>query len=151
MFVAITKTLGVAMFGGVRSFINPFITIADASARVKSKATGAVAEETAGGPISVWPAVAFSLLVLDGQRFIIQISDPFGRGWDLFGPEDYAINWALVSTGVIAWVQTTAMEVGHVPAVAAAHDRAIDRDDRPHRGWPVHPARRVLSNRRVRN
>jgi len=69
----------------------------------------------------------FSLLVLDGQRFIIQVSDPFGRGWDLFGTKDYAINWALVSTGLIAWVQTTAIAVGHVMAVAAAHDRAIGR------------------------
>ena len=72
----------------------------------------------------------FSLLVLDGQRFIIQISDPFGRGWDLFGTKDYAINWALVSTGVIAWVQTTAIAAGHVLAVAASHDRAIDRYER---------------------
>ncbi len=72
----------------------------------------------------------FSLLVLDGQRFIIQVSDPFGRGWDLFGTKDYAINWALVSTGLIAWVQTTAIAVGHVMAVAAAHDRAISRYER---------------------
>jgi len=72
----------------------------------------------------------FSLLVLDGQRFIIQVSDPFGRGWDLFGTKDYAINWALVSTGFIAWVQTTAIAVGHVMAVAAAHDRAIGRYER---------------------
>ncbi len=72
----------------------------------------------------------FSLLVLDGQRFIIQISDPFGRGWDLFGTKDYAINWALISTGAIAWVQTAAIAVGHVLAVAAAHDRSISRYER---------------------
>ncbi len=72
----------------------------------------------------------FSLLVLDGQRFIIQISDPFGRGWDLFGTKDYAINWALISTGAIAWVQTAAIAVGHVLAVAAAHDLSIRRYER---------------------
>ncbi len=72
----------------------------------------------------------FSLLLLDGQRIIIQVSDPFGRGWDLFGTKDYAINWALVSTGVIAWVQTTSIAVGHVLAVAMAHDRAIGRYER---------------------
>jgi hypothetical protein len=80
-------------------------------------------------PIAAAYAVAhyFSLLVLDGQRMFIQISDPFGRGWDLFGTKDYAINWVFVSPGVIAWVQTLAIAIGHVLAVAAAHDRAISR------------------------
>jgi hypothetical protein len=80
-------------------------------------------------PIAAAYAVAhyFSLLVLDGQRMFIQISDPFGRGWDLFGTKDYAINWLIVSPGAIAWVQTLAIAIGHVLAVAAAHDRAISR------------------------
>ena len=80
-------------------------------------------------PIAAAYAVAhyFSLLALDGQRMIIQISDPFGRGWDLFGTKDYTINWLLVSPDVIAWVQTLAIAIGHVLAVAAAHDRAISR------------------------
>lgn len=80
-------------------------------------------------PIAAAYAVAhyFSLLVLDGQRMFIQISDPFGRGWDLFGTKDYAIDWLLVSPGTIAWVQTLAIAIGHVLAVAAAHDKAISR------------------------
>lgn len=80
-------------------------------------------------PIAAAYAVAhyFSLLVLDGQRMFIRISDPFGRGWDLFGTADYAIDWTLVSPDVIAWVQTLAIAVGHVLAVAAAHDVAISR------------------------
>lgn len=80
-------------------------------------------------PIAAAYAVAhyFSLLVLDGQRMFIQISDPLGRGWDLFGTKDYEINWVLVSPSTIAWVQTLAIAVGHVLAVAAAHDRAISR------------------------
>lgn len=80
-------------------------------------------------PIAAAYAVAhyFSLLVLDGQRMFIQVSDPFGRGWDLFGTKDYTINWVLVSPDVVAWVQTLAIAVGHVLAVAAAHDRAISR------------------------
>ncbi|MEQ8839620.1 MAG: hypothetical protein RIB98_01455 [Acidimicrobiales bacterium] len=80
-------------------------------------------------PIAAAYAVAhyFSLLVLDGQRMFIQISDPLGRGWDLFGTKDYEINWLLVSPSTIAWVQTLAIAIGHVLAVAAAHDRAISR------------------------
>lgn len=80
-------------------------------------------------PIAAAYAVAhyFSLLVLDGQRIIIRMSDPFGKGWDLFGTADYAIDWTFVSPGTIAWVQTLAIAVGHVLAVAAAHDVAISR------------------------
>jgi len=80
-------------------------------------------------PIAAAYAVAhyFSLLVLDGQRMFIRISDPFGRGWDLFGTADYAIDWTVVSPDTIAWVQTLAIAVGHVLAVAAAHDVAISR------------------------
>jgi len=97
--------------------------------------TGESTEELSGAfgptlvPIAAAYAVAhyFSLLVLDGQRMFIQISDPFGRGWDLFGTKDYAIDWLLVSPSVIAWVQTLAIAIGHVLAVAAAHDRAISR------------------------
>lgn len=82
-------------------------------------------------PIAAAYAVAhyFSLLVLDGQRMIIQISDPLGKGWDLFGTKDYAIDFTLVSPSTIAWVQTLAIAVGHVLAVAAAHDVAISRYD----------------------
>ena len=80
-------------------------------------------------PIAAAYAVAhyFSLLVLDGQRMFIRISDPFGRGWDLFGTAEYAIDWTVVSPDVIAWVQTLGIAVGHVLAVAAAHDLAISR------------------------
>ena len=82
-------------------------------------------------PIAAAYAVAhyFSLLVLDGQRMFIRISDPAGRGWDLFGTVEYSIDWTFVSPDVIAWVQTLAIAIGHVLAVALAHDVAIER-------WP---------------
>lgn len=82
-------------------------------------------------PIAAAYAIAhyFSLLVLDGQTLFIHISDPFGRGSDWFGTVDYQINWTFVSPATIAWVQTLAIAVGHVLAVVAAHDRAIERYD----------------------
>ncbi len=73
----------------------------------------------------------FSLLVLEGQAMFIAVSDPFGRGWDLFGTKDWAIDWTLVSPAAVAWVQTCAIALGHVMAVAAAHDVAIGRFERP--------------------
>ena len=82
-------------------------------------------------PIAAAYAVAhnFSILVLTGQRMFIRVSDPAGRGWDLFGTADYAIDWTIVSPATIAWVQTLAIAIGHVAGVAAAHDVAISRYD----------------------
>ncbi|MEM8705437.1 MAG: hypothetical protein AAGE98_03200 [Actinomycetota bacterium] len=82
-------------------------------------------------PIAAAYAVAhyFSFLVLTGQRMFIRISDPAGRGWDLFGTADYTIDWTIISPDAIAWVQTLAIAIGHVAGVAAAHDVAISRYD----------------------
>jgi len=66
----------------------------------------------------------FSLLVLEGQAAVALISDPFGRGWDLFGTADNLINYTLLSPDAIAWVQAGAIVAGHVAAVVVAHDRA---------------------------
>jgi hypothetical protein len=79
-------------------------------------------------PITLGYAIAhyFSLLLFDGQTFIALASDPFFRGWDLFGTTDNTINYALVSTRTIAYVQVASIVVGHVCGVIAAHDRAVE-------------------------
>ena len=79
-------------------------------------------------PIVVAYTVAhyFSYLVLEGQALYAHLSDPFGRGWDLFGTAGYRVNYTWISTEVIAWIQTTAIAAGHVLAVAVAHDRALE-------------------------
>ena len=71
----------------------------------------------------------FSYLLLEGQQIIARISDPFGQGWDLFGTATYLVDYTAISTDAIAWTQTAAIAVGHVLAVAVAHDRAVER-------WP---------------
>jgi hypothetical protein len=77
-------------------------------------------------PIALAYAVAhyFSLLVLQGQALVPLASDPFGRGWDLFGtagPPDPP----RLSTHVIWYVQVGALVVGHVAGLVLAHDKAI--------------------------
>ena len=71
----------------------------------------------------------FSYLLLEGQQIIARASDPFGRGWDLFGTATYRVDYTAISTDTIAWTQTAAIAAGHVLAVAVAHDRAVER-------WP---------------
>jgi hypothetical protein len=83
-------------------------------------------------PIALAYAVAhyFSLLVLEGQAPLALISDPFGRGWDLFGTATWKVNFNLVSPRGIALVQAGAIVVGHIAGVVIAHDRALALFDR---------------------
>jgi hypothetical protein len=67
----------------------------------------------------------FSLFLIQGQFIITLASDPFGRGWDLFGTVDFAPNLAIVSPDTVWYVQVTALVVGHVAGLAVAHDRAV--------------------------
>jgi hypothetical protein len=78
-------------------------------------------------PILVGYTVAhyFSLFVFQGQAGYILASDPFDRGWDLFGTADWKINLLLVSTTAIAVVQVCSIVTGHVLGVVVAHDRAV--------------------------
>ena len=68
----------------------------------------------------------FSLLLFEGQLFLALVSDPLGRGWDLFGSFDRTIDYSLLSYRAISYVQVVAIVVGHIAGVAAAHDRAIE-------------------------
>jgi hypothetical protein len=78
-------------------------------------------------PIAFAYALAhyFSLLVFEGQSAIALASDPLGRGWDLFGTAGNAVNFTLVSTTTIAYVQASGIVAGHVAGVVVAHDRAL--------------------------
>ncbi len=67
----------------------------------------------------------FSLFVQYLQFMVPLVSDPFGRGWDLFGTVDFAPNLAIVSPTTIWYVQVGALVVGHVAGLAIAHDRAV--------------------------
>jgi hypothetical protein len=68
----------------------------------------------------------FSLLVFEGQSFVALLSDPLGRGWDVLGTAADTIDYTVVSTNQIAYVQVAAIVVGHVGGVVAAHDRAVE-------------------------
>jgi hypothetical protein len=79
-------------------------------------------------PIALGYAVAhyFSLLVFDGQNFLALASDPFARGWDLFGTFNNTVDYRVVSTRTISYVQVASIVVGHVCGVVAAHDQAVE-------------------------
>ena len=86
-------------------------------------------------PIALVYAVAhyFSLFVIQGQFVAPLLSDPFGKGWDLFGTAGVTPNIAALTPNTIWYVQAVALVIGHVAGLVVAHDRAVsifrDRDD----------------------
>ena len=78
-------------------------------------------------PIAAGYAIAhyFSLLLLDGQLTYILASDPFGRGWNLFGTAQNAVDYTAVGPRTISLVQVAAIVGGHLLGVVLAHDRAV--------------------------
>jgi hypothetical protein len=78
-------------------------------------------------PVAVGYTVAhyFSFAVFQGQQGVLLANDPFGRGDNWLGLAGGHVNYNLISSNVIAWVQIGAIVVGHVIAVVASHDRAV--------------------------
>ena len=78
-------------------------------------------------PIALAYSIAhyFSLLINDGQDFLVLLSDPLGRGWNLFGTGDLDVNYQLLSATTIAWIKVISIFVGHLWGIFLAHDRAL--------------------------
>jgi hypothetical protein len=67
----------------------------------------------------------FSLLAVQGQFLIPLLSDPLGKGWDIFGTAGFVPNVVPFSPNTIWYVQVGALVVGHVIGLVVAHDRAV--------------------------
>ena len=69
----------------------------------------------------------FSLFVFQIQaQFTYLLSDPLGTGTtDLFGTAGTGINYGVITPEVTWYVQVASLVVGHVVALALAHDRAV--------------------------
>jgi hypothetical protein len=69
----------------------------------------------------------FTLLVLEGQNAYALASDPFGRGWDLFGTFDHTIDYSIITAWWVSWLQILLLGVGHVVSVVLLHELALER------------------------
>ena len=65
------------------------------------------------------------LAIDESQTFLFQLSDPFGRGWDLFGGSGNRISFNIINVSLIAWIQAIGVVAGHIAGVVVAHDRAV--------------------------
>ena len=120
------SVVGLAIFVGVVVFT---YLVAVSSARLLVRAERSLAPEFVLPlvPIAFAYLVAhyFSLFVIQGQFIFTLVSDPFGRGRDIFGTVDFAPNLAVVSPETVWYVQVGALVIGHVAGLAIAHDRAV--------------------------
>jgi hypothetical protein len=67
-----------------------------------------------------------SYLLEEGQRTVIQMSDPFTRGDNYLGTGNLSISfWLSYHPTLLATIKVLAVVTGHVLGVVAAHDRAI--------------------------
>jgi hypothetical protein len=79
-------------------------------------------------PIAIAYQLAHYLtfLLLAGQYAIPLLSDPLGRGWDLFGTALYRIDLSVFDAKFIWHFALASIVLGHVTAVALGHWVAIE-------------------------
>src|ERR687897_285333 len=67
----------------------------------------------------------FTLLMFDGQRLFYVISDPLGKGSDLFGTAGAQPDLGWIGANAIWYWQGAFVVAGHVAALILAHDKAL--------------------------
>jgi hypothetical protein len=78
-------------------------------------------------PVAAGYIVAHYLtyLLVDGQRIIIVLSDPFALGWDIFGTAGFEASGDWLPPVVVWIAQVVAVVGGHVIGAVAGHDVAV--------------------------
>ena len=66
-----------------------------------------------------------TFLLFEGQGLAYLLSDPLGRGWDLFGTAAATVDYGLISQNQAWYAQVACVVAGHVAALTLAHDRAL--------------------------
>ncbi|HSX31709.1 MAG TPA: hypothetical protein VLF43_00465 [Candidatus Saccharimonadales bacterium] len=79
-------------------------------------------------PIAVAYNIAhyWTLLLVQGQRIVALMSDPFGWNWDSFGTAGHKIDVGIVGAGTVWYSQVTIIVLGHIAAVYIAHRIALN-------------------------
>jgi len=78
-------------------------------------------------PIAIGYHVAHYLafLLIQGQYIVPLVSDPFGKGWNLFGTAGYRVDIGIVGARFAWYAALAAIVTGHVTAVYLAHAKAM--------------------------
>ena len=124
----------IGMLGSVVVLTAAYLLAAAVSARLAGTAALVVARENVLALIPI--AAAYHLahyqafLLVQGQRIISLVSDPFGFGWDLFGTAGHTIDIGVLSAELAWAIAVAAVVVGHAVSIYVAH-RVAQREGRP--------------------
>ncbi|MER9926167.1 hypothetical protein NKJ84_25310 [Mesorhizobium sp. M0048] len=135
--------VGINSAGLVLMFI-ALVAVFFAAVFVGERLAGSISFGKAVG-LLVWSIVPIALayhfshyltaLLVNGQNAIVAISDPFDRGWNLFGTAHMNVGAGVIMGSDAAWIiwnfQAAAIIGGHILAVLVAHGLA----------FRLHPAR----------
>ncbi len=121
------------LFGTPQIILNTILLIAFlativAAAGVVGRIVGAAATGAGLLPIAVGYLIAHYLtyLLIDGQRILVAISDPFQRGWDLFGTAFHVANGDFLAPGLVWTLQLAAVVGGHMLGAWGGHVVAVE-------------------------
>jgi hypothetical protein len=105
------------------SLLLGFLAIVAAAAWVVARMVGLAATGAGLLPIAVGYLIAhyFTYLLIDGQRILIAISDPFQRGWDLFGTAFHVPTSEFLPPGLVWTIQLAAVVGGHMLGAWGGH------------------------------
>lgn len=114
---------GLPSLPGETVILTAFLAILIGAALTVTRFVGVAATGAGLLPIAVGYLVAhYVMFVLtEGQRIVIAISDPFQRGWDIFGTAFYEPSGAWVPTGLVWTVQLAAVVGGHMLGAWGGH------------------------------
>ncbi len=100
-----------------------FLGIVVVAALAVTRFVGVAATGAGLLPIAVGYLIAHYLtyLLIDGQRIVIAISDPFQRGWDLVGTAFFVPSGAWLPPGLVWTAQLAAVVGGHMLGAWGGH------------------------------
>ncbi len=122
------KTLGLMSFFGL--FLGAYLLFGLLMSRAAGRGVGAI-DMARWFVLTLVPiAIAYhlahyaSFFALAGQLLIPLVSDPMGKGWDIFGTAHVHIDVSVISARFVWYTALITIIVGHVIAVILAHIQA---------------------------
>jgi hypothetical protein len=109
-----------------------FLGIVVAAAWIVARMVGLAATGAGLLPIAVGYLIAhyFTYLLIDGQRILIALSDPFQRGWDLLGTAFHEPTGDFLAPGLVWTIQLAAVVGGHMLGAWGGHVVAAEEAPR---------------------
>jgi hypothetical protein len=118
---------GQQAFAGLTGQLVAFLGIIVVAVLATSRLVGIGALGAGLVPVAAGYVVAHYLtyLLVDGQRIVIVLSDPFALGWDLAGTAGFEPQGDWLPPALVWLAQVVAVVGGHVIGAVAGHDVAV--------------------------